>query len=103
MHRGKLHAADSLTEQIRKLIIAKTSATLSSGVGLGRGTKALWEKVKQVMGGSRSKHDVQYPVSAEQLNAYYANMSTDPSYSAPQRESTASTPTVICTCTCWTS
>ena len=76
MHKGKTCAADSITAQINREIIAHNASRLSS---LNRGSKELWQAVRDLTGKSKQV-ERQYPVDAYTLNSHYAAISTDSKY-----------------------
>ena len=81
MHGGRILAADALTTQIQRKIVAFNAARLSPSE-VKRGSKELWKAVAQISSKSK-KVDAQYPVDADTLNQYFANISTDPKYLPP--------------------
>jgi hypothetical protein len=81
MHRGKTQAADSITSQIQRKIAAHNASRLSSS-SINRGSKELWQTVRELTGRNKQA-DTQYPVDAETLNRHYATVSTDSNYSPP--------------------
>ena len=81
MHGGRILAADALTTQIQREIVAFNAARLSPS-GVKRGSKELWKAVAQITGKSK-KVEAEYPVDADTLNQYFANISTDPKYLPP--------------------
>ena len=78
MHGGRILAANALATQIQRKIVAFNAARLSPSE-VKRGSKELWKAVAQISGKSK-KVDADYPVDADTLNQYFANISTDPKY-----------------------
>ena len=79
MHKGNTCAADSITVQINRKIVAHNASRLSS---LNRGSKELWQAVRELTGKNKQA-DKQYPVDANTLNSHYATISTDSQYTPP--------------------
>ena len=79
MHKGNTCAADSITVQINRKIVAHNASRLSS---LNRGSKELWHAVRELTGKNKQA-DKQYPVDANTLNSHYATISTDSQYTPP--------------------
>ena len=89
MHKGKTHAADSITTQISRKIVTYNASRLS----VERGSKELWQTGRELTG--RNKQGVkQFPVDAGTLNKHYATISTDQKYSPPLPELTVNKFTV---------
>ena len=64
MHKGKVAKAESLTKKISQSIATQASATFFS---CSRGSKELWEKVRQVTGKTKAS-SCPTQVTVEQLN-----------------------------------
>ena len=81
MHKGKTCAADSITAQINRQIVAHNASRFSS-VKRGSTSKELWQTVRELTGKNKQA-DKQYPVDADTLNSHYAAISTDSQYMPP--------------------
>ena len=97
MRKGEMSAASNVACRIEKLISAHNSISFKSGcMQLDRVStiKDLWSRVRQITkkGSAEPNSNV---VSAEQLNAHYANTSSDPNYETPLHKSTVSDNKII--------
>lgn len=87
MRKGAVSAADSLTMRIGHRIKCRNRALLTQ---LPRGSKEMWSQVRKVTGKDKRKRDCcSHPVTVEQLNQHFANISTDLHYRSPQPKSSA--------------
>ena len=84
MHRGKVEKAESITKKISQSVAIQAKTSFS---GCTRGSKELWEKVRQVTGKAKSGSSPVH-VSADQLNEHFAAISTDKHYLPPLRKAT---------------
>jgi len=87
MRKSRVAEAQSLTKTIRESIAIRAKVTFSSSK---RGSKELWEKVRQVTGKNKTSSRPM-PVTVEQLNRHFSAISTDPHYLPPPTKSTANT------------
>jgi len=87
MRMGKAEEADAVANKIRTLIIRRNSTHLNK-MDTKEGGKALWDQVK-LLSGRTTQPKVPLGVSAASLNAHYASVSTDNSYTAPLLKATA--------------
>ena len=85
MRKSRVAEAESITRRIRDSIAMHAKATFATRK---RGSKELWEKVRQIKGkartGSRPMH-----VTVQQLNQHLATISTDPPLFPPPTKATA--------------
>src|SRR6218665_68525 len=86
MRRQKTEEAAALSLRIEKEIARFNSRELRSLDSAG-GTKKLWVAVRRIAGGEERKDELH--INAEDLNSYYAAISTDPKYQQPTRRLTA--------------
>ena len=89
MHRGNVAAADSLTKRIGERIAVRNKTTLTFSK---RGSKEMWEKVRLVTGKTKPNNQAATHLTAEQLNQYFAAISTDPQYKQPIAKTTVTAP-----------
>ena len=85
MRKGEMSAAANVACRIGKLISANNSKSFKSGsMHLDRVStiKDLWSRVRQITKKGSAEPNTTV-VSAEQLNAHYANTSSDPNYENP--------------------
>ena len=87
MRRGKIEEASALADRIRKDILHRSRSRLSKLEGKAD-VRDVWAAVRQLTGRERHSVDVD-GVDAHNLNAHYANISTDLHYTAPLRKLTA--------------
>ena len=74
MRKGRIEKAESITNRISQSIVDRAKVTLSS---CGRGSKELWEKVRQITGKNKSDRSPNQ-VTVEELNEHFATISRDP-------------------------
>jgi len=87
MRLGRREEAEVLAQRIGLEIIDSNTAQFRSA-GVDTDAKTLWAKVKQLS--SRGGREVvAYDVTADQLNAHYADISRDHSYVPPMRKASA--------------
>jgi len=81
MRKGRIEKAESITNRISQSIVDRAKVTLSS---CGRGSKELWEKVRQITGKNKSDRSPNQ-VTVEELNEHFATtgISRDPQYTPP--------------------
>ena len=97
MRKGEMSAAANVACRIGKLISAHNSISFKSGsMHLHRVStiKDLWSRVRQITKKGSAEPNTTV-VSAEQLNAHYANTSSDPNYETPLHKSTVSDNKII--------
>jgi len=90
MHRGKVEAANSIVDKIRKLII-DNNRFFFKGQSSRTGAKELWENVRQFKGKPKTtigSHALS-KFNADILNNHFAAISTDPMYVESDCRSTA--------------
>jgi len=95
MRKGRTEKADSTTKRISQSIVDHAKVTFSS---TSRGSKELWEKVRQVTGKNKSCSCLDR-VTVEELNQDFATISTDQHYTPPLSKSTVNIP---CPCSSFT-
>ena len=76
MHKGKTHAADSISTQISRKIVAYNAFSVE------RGSRELWQTVRELTVKNKQANE-HFPVDAGTLNEHYATISTDQNYSLP--------------------
>ena len=81
MRKGRIEKASALADRIGKLITKRSKSRLTKITGRAD-VKDMWAAVRQVTGHCQDTAVVD-GVSAESLNAHYANISTDANYQAP--------------------
>jgi len=81
MRKGRVEKASALADRIGKLITKRSKSRLTR-ISHRTDVKDMWAAVRQVTGRCQDTAAVD-GVSAESLNAHYANISTDANYQAP--------------------
>lgn len=90
MHKGRVEEASALSERVRTLITRRSSKWLRN-VDIRKNPKEVWNKVSEVLHGTRRKNSVQVDgITAQVLNEHYASISTDAGYQAPCSKQTVS-------------
>ena len=79
MRKGRIEKAESITNRISQSIVDCAKVTLSS---CSRGSKELWEKVRQITGKNKSDRSPSQ-VTIEELNEHFANIPRDSQYAPP--------------------
>ena len=78
---NKMEEVNAISKQISKIIVRQNSKTFAK---TPRGSKELWERVNKITGKAKASQGVgPGSINAENLNAYYASMSTDDQYDVP--------------------
>src|SRR6266536_1278941 len=86
MHRGKLEAAEAIGRFIRGSITRSNTKILGKESCPSRGTKALWDRVREITGSSGRKSTLPTTIElAEELNTHFAQISTDMQYQQPAK------------------
>jgi len=87
MRRGEVAAASSLTFRIGKRIAPHNRIVFADTT---RGSKDMWEKVREVTGRQKCSRNKCCAVNFEDLNDHFARISTDLHYKTPEPNFTAS-------------
>src|SRR6218665_453024 len=81
MRAGRIEEASACARRVGKAIEKKTKKHLL-GIDSNTGPKELWESVRAIQGKRKEDRNSEN-LTAEDFNAHYAAMSTDPAYTAP--------------------
>src|SRR6218665_2480783 len=87
MRAGRIEEASACARRGGKAIEKKTKKHLL-GIDSNTGTKELWESVRAIQGKRKEDRNSEN-LTAEDSNAHYAAMSTDPAYTAPLMKMTS--------------
>jgi len=88
MRKGRIEKAESITTRISQSIVDHAKVTFSP---CSRGSKELWEKVRQVTGKNSSRSCLNH-VTVDELNQHFAAISTDQHYTPPLYKATVNVP-----------
>jgi hypothetical protein len=89
MRAGRVEEAGALSERVRTLITRRSSKWLSN-IDIRKNPKDVWSKVNEVLRGTSKQRDLHVDgITAQELNDYYAAISTDFNYRAPCQKQTA--------------
>ena len=86
MHKGKIPKAESITKRISQSIAEHSKSIFASS---RRGSKELWDKVRQITGKNKSQSCFNH-ITVDQLNQHFSNISTDQQYATPLPKVTVS-------------
>ena len=80
MRSGKIEKAEAITQWvISQCVISRCQSACSN---LQRGSKQMWDKVREIRGKQASNRK-SLSVNISDLNRHYASISTDPNYTSP--------------------
>jgi hypothetical protein len=83
MHTGRVEEAGALSERVRTLITRRSSKWLNN-IDIWKNSKDVWSKVNEVPRGTSKQRDQRVDgITAQELDDYYATISTDLNYRAP--------------------
>ena len=79
MRSGKIEKAEAITQRVSQCVISRCQSACSN---LQRGSKQMWDKVREIRGKQASNRK-SLSVNISDLNRHYASISTDPNYTSP--------------------
>ena len=85
IRHNQIEAANAVAQQIHTKIQKRNAASFTKPC---KDTKELWKRVNRITGKSTQRPQVTPNINADQLNAHYAHISTDPNYVEPSKKQT---------------
>lgn len=82
MKSGQTEKAAAITQRVSKCVISRCQSACSN---FQRGSKQMWDKVRELRGKQRSNRN-SLSVNISDLNRHYATISTDPNYTPPDNK-----------------